>query len=237
MNIKKFKVYGYIKKFIEKNRFFSWLFLFIIVGIVICTCIVFQKFPLEPNPAKAHPVTAYSATGKVWEIACMIMTSIYTFWFWFLSKDENGNRLTILDNVNNDAKQKTYIIVSIVLSVVLLIVASLMNIYLVVFGIGIFWHWISLILMVATFIIFWRIDNLVIDNHNDENVKKDFLYAKNNSDIPGIISFTFLAIYFLFLHKYPMELFFSGAIAFQMLLSSFVWANTDITNVARSTTT
>jgi len=67
-------------------------------------------------------------------------------------------------------------------------------------------------------------------NHTSVPIKRDFKYALNNADIPGVVSFSVLAIYFMLLRENQMELFFSGAIAFQMLFSSFIWANTEITN-------
>lgn len=105
---------------------------------------------------------------------------------------------------------------------------------------------VTLLLMIVTYYIFCSIDKKIIDaysseterndiNCDEENgiINRDFESTFINTDRPGFFIFVFLEIYFLvilFITKGSMELFFYGAIAFQMLFASVISANTEITD-------
>ncbi len=212
----KLKIHKLFKAFYTKNTVFSWMLIIIIIGVLVAhSCIIYNSD--EPD---------YPKVGKVWEIANSLLTAAYTIWFWFIHK----KGIKILDEIKNDEPlQKTRVIIRVALSIVALVLIVTINLYTFSKS-NIWWHGLTLLLMLITFSLFCWIDILIRRNHNVVYVRKDFKHALNNSDIPGVISFSFLILYFLIFHNYSMELFFSGAIAFQMLFSSFIWANTDITN-------
>jgi len=97
----------------------------------------------------------------------------------------------------------------------------------------------TLFLMIITYYIFCRIDKTIIKSYAQMKgkkaavVKRDFEYAFINIDRPSFIAFVSLAIYFIaivYTTHNTMYLFFYGAIAFQMLFSSIIWANSEITD-------
>ncbi|MCK5615900.1 hypothetical protein KAR91_79280 [Candidatus Pacearchaeota archaeon] len=173
----------------------------------------------------------YCIIGKVWEMASSLLTAIYTTWFWC---NKGGRGRVILDKLKDGENQeKVGVIIQILMAVVLLSAIFLINFSTFFFKLekfSVLFHGLTLLLMVATFALFCRIDHLICRNNVSGKIRRDFNYALKNSDIPGVISFCVLAVYFVFVHNYPMRLFFSGAIAFQMLFSSFIWASTEITN-------
>ena len=205
----------YIIGFYNSNKFYSKT-----LGSIICTIVIIDIIILyiidEPN---------YSMIGKLWEIASSILTAVYTIWFW---KSEKG--IDILDSISETKpKNKVKTTNSMWFAILLLVIIVFIN-FLTLTNNNKWFHFITLVLMIATFSIFTWMDGLIIGNHTNKDVEREFRYLKNHSDIPGIIAFILLGLYFIFLQAHPMELFFSGAIAFQMLFSSFIWANTEITN-------
>ncbi|GAI97489.1 unnamed protein product [marine sediment metagenome] len=97
---------------------------------------------------------------------------------------------------------------------------------------------------VLTFGAFVFIDQTLLDGlnkNNDKNnkeikkIRTDIDYALSNSDIPTLFAFVLLFLYAIVMYN-RMQLFFSGTIAFQMLISTVIWANTKITDVGSANT-
>ncbi len=104
----------------------------------------------------------------------------------------------------------------------------------------------TLLLMIITYCMFCMIDKKIIASYaqmdgedGEKVVERDFRYTFVNIDRPSLIAFVFLMIYFIvivYMTKETMYLFFYGAIAFQMLFSSIIWANTEITDANSANT-
>jgi len=168
----------------------------------------------------------YSKLGNVWIIASSFITMAYTIWFWRIS--DNGTDILAKLKLENKKKHAKNLLtiggVSSILFIVLIFNILMFN------KNGSFYVLYNLILMIVTFWIFLLIDKIIEGNHLDPNVVRDFKYAINNGDIPGLISFIILLGFYLVTYQEQMNLFYSGAIAFQMLFISFIWANTDVTD-------
>lgn len=178
--------------------------------------------------------------GRTWIIFTSVFTAAYTLWFW---KSESAKGIFIIDDLKEVERKikpsekskkivstSTWVQGNIYFSILILIVANviinLVNIDTNYFDL------ISIIAMILSFSIFVYIDKLIYDNHPEEKTRVIFKFAKDNSDLPGLVAFGILGIYYLYLSLSgnPSPLFFNGSIAFSMLFSSVVWANTDITD-------
>jgi hypothetical protein len=172
---------------------------------------------------------------KVWEVSGYIVTTLYTFWFW-VSPRAKG-RPTVKDMTGDKEKA----IISIGLSLLILILFTLLHSY-IIFGaiiskteiyepFGTYSVAINTVLVFCVYIVFCYIDKVVIRNSTGETLS-DFNTMHRFIDRPTLIIFGILSLYAgytVFLtHQFQLlDRFFSGAIAFELLLSSIVWANTE----------
>ena len=203
-------------KFYRANKFFCWLMITTLVVVFVTS--VYLSFFCK--------LSDYSKLGNVWIIASSFITMAYTIWFWRIS--DNGTDILAKLKLENKKKHAKNLLtiggVSSILFIVLIFNILMFN------KNGSFYVLYNLILMIVTFWIFLLIDKIIEGNHLDPNVVRDFKYAINNGDIPGLISFIILLGFYLVTYQEQMNLFYSGAIAFQMLFISFIWANTDVTD-------
>ena len=80
-------------------------------------------------------------------------------------------------------------------------------------------------------LLFCRIEKLIIhDNNIDENTKKEFSHMYKNADLPTTIAFIIFFGYSLIYSNIFFEMFFSGAIALNLIFTSIFWVNTEVTN-------
>lgn len=201
------------KKFCMQNKQYVLFLLITLLGIIIFNILFLKGEKSE-----------YKNIGKVWEIAGCVLTLVYTYWFWFLS--DNGKNL--LNKISiKDIRIKRLANISIKFALFILILVILGNIYLTIDGnanLG----FLSLFCAGLIFIIFCHIDSVIIAALPQKSKdRRDLKFAYYNSDIPTLIAFMFLSIYSLFMYE-NMEIFYSGAMAFQMILSTVIWANTDL---------
>lgn len=220
-----------LRCFIKENKIFSILFFLALLGISFVTFYFVMKEPLYYS----------ERIGKWWETISCLFTATFTCYYWFISEEGTD----ILDDLEDyQKKQKLKTILKIISSVVLLGVIAFINIQ----TSGIESHHIGLILMILTFLIFVVIDALIIKNYEKKltnlvtngastddinRINSKLVSLKNllnSSDVPGLIAFIILLAYYVvtYFSNIKMELFFSGAIAFQMLFTSFIWAKTDV---------
>jgi len=192
-------IFENLKAFYQKNKWFVWLIfialVFITIGNIYFIACIDNKL----------------AAGKVWEATCCLLTFVYSIMFW-LSKEGR----TIFQSIKQIFKKFTKIALFFAHGILLLV--TIINISLIInftekSGI------LSIGCVSLVFIIFCFIDLSIIYSLNKKsNKRKDFVYALTNSDFPTVLAFIFLFIYSLFIYS-GMEIFFSGAISFQMLVS------------------
>ncbi len=194
--------------FYKSNKTYCWLMA--ITLLIIGVGNYYYLFYKESEFTKA---------GKVWEMASCVLTFIYTGWLWYISNI--GDK--ILDGIHQDFRNRTtrmillaetFLLFVIVIDIICIFNSSQHPIL----------GYTSIALVIIIFILFVWIDRLIIKHHTNESIKSDFRYGLKNTDYPSLIAFSVLFIYALVTYS-SMEVFFSGAIAFQLLISSFIWAN------------
>jgi hypothetical protein len=214
--------------FYERNKFYCLL--------MLTTALLITSFSVHfLSLPDVHRAT------KVWEVAAYMVTTIYNLWFWFGTS--NGHR--IQDEIQavsrgNHQKVRTTVLLSFITLVLITVIHTI-----AIFG-GMFivdWLWkplatfsilITLSLIIFVYVLFVKLGKLVIDNCSTQKFKRDFIIGLKYIDRPTLIIFCILFMYAVyttafsqFQHMESMEIFFSGAIAFELLLSSIVWANTE----------
>jgi len=205
----------------KNNIFYSWLMLFT-ASIILC----FNIHLLNKNHTDPGDI---SSALKVWEIASYWVTTLYTFWFW-TQKDRGVEILKKLKDRNVET--------GIFLGAAILILLTFAIAHTYLFYVGTYDNFIkaneplmSLGLIVFVYIIFIIINNKVITHAKDPDVKKDIrtmhIYIDRPTAAIFVVLFTF-AIYARYIGcLVAIENFFSGAIAFELILSSIVWSNTN----------
>lgn len=222
----------YMSQFYKENKVYVWMLSVSLILIVIANIIVVYWLP------SIIKIDIWISVGKVWEIASCLLTIAFTLWYWFI-KESNGkfskSGKQLIELIDDNVKRMLLRLV-ISLSLLLMLIVVCANIYFIIKG-GHRAGVIGVIAVTFVFILFIGIDIVIIktleqlkDNNNLKvDITKeliDFKYALKNSDIPISIAFFALAAYAIF--TYPqMELFFSGAIGFQLLYSTIIWANLD----------
>lgn len=93
---------------------------------------------------------------------------------------------------------------------------------------------LSMVFLLITTILFVALDFILFRAlvHTHPTVSRAYFLSLKFSDIPILIAFSFLAIYAFILGEAEidsehMDSFFSGTIAFQMMLSNIIWTLTD----------
>jgi len=93
---------------------------------------------------------------------------------------------------------------------------------------------LSMVLLLITTVLFVALDFILFKAlvHKHPTVSRAYFLSLKFSDVPILIAFSFLAIYAFILGKSEidkehMDSFFSGTIAFQMMLSNIIWTLTD----------
>ena len=209
-----------IKKFYSENKFYSILMLIAILSITIFS---YYFLSVENNFQKGV---------RVWEIASYVITLIYTIWFWYVSK--NGR--TILKDISSNNILTVILITGPAIGGLSLI--TTFHLILILGGnalCGFFTYNsvnITLGLIVAVYMIFYYINKRVIKHCKNEKLKQEFTLSFKYIDKPSLFIFCILLTYSLYVNRtgnlHSMEIFFSGAITFELLLSSIVWAQTDV---------
>jgi hypothetical protein len=168
---------------------------------------------------------------KVWEVAAYITTAIYHYWFWQHSKAGED----IQTEIASKGAKNWRLNVKIFSVVVFLIIISVIHIFILSENENNWWlseygGQISIFLIIIVYSLFIYNDRMVIFNGKTHKFKRDFIVGLRYIDRPILIIFCILFIYAIYTtatgHFHSIEIFFSGAIAFELLLSSIVWANT-----------
>jgi hypothetical protein len=204
----------------HRNQRFSKVILSFIAMLIIIFSIYFLSFKKD-----------FLSGCRIWELASYIFTFIYTLWFWFWS--ENGGKLC--DNIGGRRIIKRIVPALFgifIISIIHLIVAINSNI------LGSFIEYyvnISLLLLVGVYFIFLKINKLIKDsnsNRNTKEIKTELTSTADIIDTSAYYIFGILFIYSIFIYATgnikPMEIFFSGAIAFELLLSGIIWTSTNV---------
>lgn len=200
-----------IKKYYNNNKTYvkmlaTALVLLIILQIIILSCLNTEKIIY---------------IGKSWEIVAYLLTLAYSIFFW-----NNKNAVAVIQDIKE--VNRKYAIKGKNMILCLLAFITLGNIALVMF-----YHDIPICVGLfgssIIFGLFCSIDLLIALSLNDEKKKQDFIYAFKNTDFPTLCSFLILTCYSVLISE-EMTLFFSGATSFQLISSTFIWSNTEITN-------
>jgi hypothetical protein len=158
---------------------------------------------------------------KNWEDASIFFTWIYTFWLYmdgfFKSKKFKGLAIETIGLI--------VLAVIVLLAVVVFLTFNLLH----EFNAKAFWEtprWVVMLALLLSAALFSYIDFLLGEEKRDysSGYNKIFYY----SDLPITFAFIILFIYSLKMSANTMcDPFFSGAIAFQMMLSNFLWSFMD----------
>jgi hypothetical protein len=173
----------------------------------------------------------YLDATKTWEVASYLLTLLYTGWFWLISP--TGRKILKQISGKGDGLPAGFAVGIAMMLILIITYLHLDEIH--IFGRlhvnELYLAPINTFLLSFVYFIFCWIDKLVITHSSEDQVKRDFGVTYKNSDRPSLIAFVALFIYAafvaVFVKEETMELFFSGAIAFELLLSSIVWANTE----------
>jgi len=192
--------------------------------------------------------------AKSWEVASYLVTLIYTWVFW---RDSSKNGRKIIHEVEREKQEdgitpKKTMHFQIIATLFLLVIIAAIHTF-ILFG-----HYIfksltgcgtfeagtimyeldnfpvifTIALIVITYGFFLYISYLVTRHCKNRQFSRDFKIGLKYVDGPVFVIFCCLFIYSLCLtlsgQVAKMEQFFSGAIAFELLLSSICWANTDM---------
>ena len=241
--------------FYNGNKVVSWFFIFTLIIIILGSCYYLFSEKNHPN---------FKGASKVWELASYTLTALYTFWFWFLSKEKSYKGKYILNAL--EPNKKVFATLEIALAIFVIVVITLVHFgihspFKVVCSVNsklfifysliskiweIFSGAISIFLLFIYYALFCRIARIIIihfdteDNLKDksadektrnEQIKNDIKNGLQYVDKPTCIAFLILSILAFILCYFKvyegMEMFFSGAIAFELILSAIAWVNTD----------
>lgn len=215
---KKKNINHIVKIFYKKNKFYCKLMLGAMLLIFAFTYIFFIKYDDYPKGASG------------WELTSYIVTLLYTYWFWW--KSDNGK--AILDQIDKERKGFAFRVIAPAMGGIGLI--TIFHIFMLFYR-KLWWFFddyfmiITLFLITIVYMVFFNINKAVINFCEDPKFKNDFKVGLKYIDGPTLLIFCILFFYSIFVkitgHLHDMELFFSGAIAFELLLTSFVWANTE----------
>jgi len=219
------KLFNNFSEFYKNNSVYMYMLCGYFFLIILSSII----FPLLIDDTTKK----YLWVGTSWEILSSILTIVYSIYFWFCN--DEGKK--ILDMLGDNKKTIRRFMVFAFINLILIVVANVVN------SINFYWGPLSMLFAILTFGAFVFIDQTLLDELNKnsntnkeiEKIRKDVDYVLSNSDIPTLVAFAILFVYAIFMYN-RMQLFFSGAIAFQMLISTVIWANTEITNVRGATT-
>lgn len=208
------------RSFYKDNRFYCWL-MSLAIGCIFGLTIYFLTRE-KPN---------YLYATKTWEVTSYSLTFLYTGWFWLF----NPNGRKILKEISSKGDglpaSVNIIIAMTLIGVITYLHLDEINIFRRLHIDEIYLAPINIFLLSIVYYIFCWIDKLVIQHSSDDQVKSDFRITYRNSDRPTLIAFAALFLYAafvaFFVKEETMEFFFSGAIGFELLLSSIVWANTE----------
>jgi hypothetical protein len=234
-------------EYYRENSFYCKLMAVTLVGILLGNIhflhsdeairqqLIKQGFS-EPEIQQKIIEIELKSTVKVWEVAAYIVTAIYNIWFWFGS---NAGK-QIFDSLRNVSRNA---IINIILMIVALALVAFLHIIVVLGNLDLlriqlanrdflqilFTGQFSIVLIVIVYILYFFIDKSVI-THTEGRYQEDFRLMLIYIDKPILYIFIILTIYAGYTtltgHFHSVEFFFSGAIAFELLLSSIVWANT-----------
>lgn len=227
--------------FYNDNRFYCTL-IFVTTTLLILFTLHFLNreivFYETQNGRNLLPIAHKSV--KIWEVGSYLITTFYTIWLWYFS-DKGTN---ILDDI--EKSKKRFGMYRIAPSIFLLLIIVGIHFY-ILFSNNIqelkdFGVLITLFLIILTYIIFNLITKQVVETTfnvegfegveltNRITIHKEFKSALKFIERPTLIIFCIMFVYALYCSfsgiVQEMEIFFSGAIAFELLLSSIVWANT-----------
>lgn len=225
----------YLNAFFKTNEFYCKLMYTTAFGVLIFT-IHFINW--ENND--------YHNAVKVWEVASYLITLIYTFWLWYFS--DNGTK--ILDEIEKNEKRFGF--KKIAPALLLLLVISVFH-SIVIFSpssLGVL-NKCSILLTLLLIFVVYKLFNVITKqvilntknaptNNGTETEEQKTERIRINTEFnitlkyierPTMYIFGTMLVYAgyctLFGSIHDMEIFFSGAIAFELLLSSIVWSNTE----------
>jgi Na+/proline symporter len=234
---------GLMNKFYDINTFYCDLMFYMVITLVDANVHIFNQ---------ASPNFDYAA--KSWEVASYLVTLIYTLVFW-RNKHKNGKKIIshieakkesdgVTPKVNVSDRIWWTLSVLLFISIIHTMILFEKPIAHLLTGNstvqeGSFLYLINefptiatILLIVITYALFLNINLMVINHCEDTPYYEDFRIGMRYIDLPVLIIFCCLLIYSIFIAftKDPtaMNGFFSGAIAFELLLSSMCWANTDM---------
>jgi hypothetical protein len=209
---------------IKNNCFYCWLMLATTVVIIY-----FNVHLINVGFKDKFIVQAL----KVWEITAYWLTTIYTCWFWLNKK----RGFEVLATMNQ--KQG---VTGIFLGISITLLLGFAVVHTLLFIGETFNPWIdgfietnetllSLALIVVVYTLFININIWIINNTSDTLIKEDFKTMHKYLDRPTFVIFIIMFFFAFYVRLVgclsSMENFFSGAIAFELILSSIVYANTN----------
>jgi len=225
----------------EINTFYCDLMFFMTITIIVSNIHIFNQSQPDLDDA-----------AKTWEVASYLVTLIYTWVFW-RDRDKNGRKIIYEverikedDGITPRASIHSQIIITLVLlSLIAGIHTSILFGHFIFslltgyadFQRGSFMYQLerfpsifTIGLILVTYASFLYINYLVITYCKRRQYSRDFVIGLRYVDFPVFVIFCCLFIYSLCLtlsgNSDQMDRFFSGAIAFELLLSSICWANT-----------
>jgi hypothetical protein len=245
-----FRINRFCSSYYSRNLFYCRLMVLTIAVILLGNYHFLNLH--EPITASGLPANIHD-TAKVWEVAAYAVTFFYTAWFWFVS--QNGNILVGWLNKVDDANVMRKIVPALILMFVATAFHFCLVFLpmLVTEGLSDNAVPISMFLIVLVYVSFYLINRTVIaglthrcdptpnecPKTQDGQCKKakfrrEWEATAKAIDYPTLWIFVLLFVYSICLWACTttellsnLEIFFSGAIAFELLLSSIVWANTE----------
>lgn len=228
--------------FYSENRFYCSLIYFTTTLLILFTIhFLNREIVGYENQNGRHLLPIAHKSVKIWEVGSYLITTIYTFWLWYIS--ENGKK--IRKDVEKDYDDFGFKLVAPSIFVLIIIVS--IHTYIIFFN-NVEWlkHYgilLTLFLIILTYVIFNLITKQVVTTtqkieglsngelEKRQTIHKEFKNALKYIERPTLIIFCIMFVYASYCSfsgiVHEMETFFSGAIAFELLLSSIVWANTD----------
>lgn len=238
-------IYGvfFIKnsKFYQDNKFYCSLMYFTVTTVVLSTTYFLNREIVHHENHQGNNLIHIAHTSvKVWEVGSYLLTLIYTYWLWYRS--DKGTE--ILDEIEKTKKRfGMYRIAPSLFILFIIVVLHTVLIFSNIWWLKGYEILVTLILIILTYIIFNSITKQVVkttsgytsltngEKEKQEVINKEFKITLKYIERPTLIIFCILFAYASYctlcgiIHE--METFFSGAIAFELLLSSIVWANTE----------
>ncbi len=214
----------------SNNRFYCWMMFVTSIALVAGNIHILNY----SHKSDQNVVNAL----KIWDVLAYFVITAYTLWFW-LSKSRGRNIIK-----KHIGQEKDGTVLFIIFANLILIVIFVAHFSMSLDDIG--WGFLSdgitkvlerfeilitLGLIVSVYFLFCSINKKVISNTTDYTVKRDFRTMQKYIDGPTrfifCIMFTY-AIYAWLIGCLPlMGKFFSGAIGFELILSSIVWSHTE----------